>query len=115
MLDLDAFAASMLAMAQEIKEHTSAPVGLIDAALARQDARPARRIDYDRMRRTFPKQKAALNRAVKTRDPEKVAAACKAAVTEWDEVGAWPDDWSRWQRALDDVLPWHRQVDIKDL
>lgn len=62
-------------------------------------------IDYVRMKRTFPKQKAALTRALKTRDPEKVLAAAQAAVREWDEIGAWPDDWARWQRALDDVYP----------
>jgi hypothetical protein len=90
-------------------------MGLIDDALARSNAREPRRIDYARMNRVFPKQKAALTRAVKTRDPEKVAAVCKAAIAEWNEIGAWPDDWARWQRALDDVLPWHQRVDIADL
>lgn len=89
-------------------------MSLIDL-IARADARPVKRIDYDRMNRVLPKQKAALTRAVKTGDPEKVAAVCKAAVAEWNEIGAWPDDWSRWQRALDDVLPWHRHVEIGDL
>jgi hypothetical protein len=67
------------------------------------------------MQRVFPKQKAALTRASKTGDPEKVAAACVAAMNEWDEIGAWPDDWARWQRALDDVLPWHQHIDMNDL
>jgi hypothetical protein len=88
---------------------------LIDDALARSDARAPARIDYDRMNRVLPKQKAALTRAVKTNDPEKIAQACKAAITEWSEIGAWPDEWSRWQRALDDALPFHRQLDIADL
>jgi len=88
---------------------------LVAAAVARRDARPVKRIDYDGMRRVFPKQKAALTRARKTGDPEKVAGACKKAVKEWNEIGAWPDDWSAWQRALDDVLPWHQRVDIADL
>ena len=22
---------------------------------------------------------------------------------EWDRIGAWPDDWSNWQRAIDDA------------
>lgn len=60
-------------------------------------------IDYARMQRVHPKQKAALTRAMKTGDLAKVTAVCKAAVTEWNAIGAWPDDWSRWQRALDDV------------
>ena len=63
----------------------------------------------------WPKQKAALTRAVKTKDPEKVAAVCKAAVAEWDACGAWPDDWARFQRALDDVLPWNAGVSIQNL
>lgn len=90
-------------------------MGLIDDALARADARPVRRIDYDRMNKVFPRQKAALTRAVKTGDPEKVARVVKDAITVWDDIGAWPDDWALFQRALDDVLPWNRQVDIRDL
>lgn len=74
-----------------------------------------KRIDYDRMRREWPKQKSALTRAVKTGDPVKVADVCIKAVAVWDEVGAWPDDWSLFQRALDDVLPWNQQVDLADV
>ena len=90
---------------------------LIEAAIARGERRAAltRPIDYDRMNREMPKLKAALTRAVKTGDPEKVATECVKAMRIWDEVGAWPDDWSRWQRALDDVLPWHRHIDLGDL
>lgn len=90
-------------------------MGLIDDAIARTDAQPVKRIDYERMNRVGPQQKAALTRAIKTKDPEKIAAVCKAAIVEWNEIGAWPDDWSRWQRALDDALPWHKHVDISDL
>lgn len=90
-------------------------MGLIEQAQARAAAHEPKRIDYDRMKRTFPKHKAALTRAVKTNDPEKVAAACVAAMNEWDEIGAWPDHWSNWQRALSDALPWNRDVDIRDL
>jgi hypothetical protein len=90
-------------------------MSLIDDARARADARPIHRIDYARMKVEHPKQKAALTRAVKTGDPEKVAAVTKAAIKVWNEIGAWPDDWARWQRALDDVLPWNQRVDINDL
>lgn len=91
-------------------------MSIIEDARKRQEARPApRRIDYDRMNREHPKQKAALTRAIKTGDAEKVAAACKKAVTAWNEIGAWPDDWSRWQRALDDALGWNNHIDIADL
>lgn len=72
-------------------------------------------IDYARMNRVLPKQKAALTRALKTGDPDKVVATCRAAVVEWNEIGAWPDNWARWQRALDDVLPWGRAPLLEDL
>ena len=74
-----------------------------------------RRIDYDRMRREWPKQKAALTRAVKSGSAEKVANVCIAAVKVWDEVGAWPDSWAHFQRALDDILPWNARVNIDDV
>lgn len=74
-----------------------------------------KRIDYDRMKREWPKQKAALTRAIKTGSAEKVAAVCIAAVKVWDEVGAWPDDWFLFQRALDDVMPWHQYVTINEV
>lgn len=90
--------------------------GLIEQAIATSNARPQpRRIDYERMNRTMPKHKAALTRAKNTGDPEKVAAACVAAMNEWDECGAWPDNWNTWQVALNDTLPWHRAVDLRDL
>lgn len=92
------------------------PDSLINSALARSAARPApRRIDYDRMNRVGPKHKAALTRARKTGDPEKIAQVCKAAVAEWEEIGAWPDNWAMWQSALSDALPWHVHVDIGEL
>ena len=58
-------------------------------------------IDYARMQKSGPKLKAALTRAEK-KGYAFVIVACKAAVTEWNEIGAWPDNWSHWQRALDD-------------
>src|ERR1700757_4002064 len=73
------------------------------------------RIDYERMKRVWPKQKAALTRAVNSGDVNKVAAVCKAAVREWDEIGAWPDDWSLFQRKLNDMLPWNSPVRLEDL
>jgi len=69
-------------------------------------------IDYARMNRVGPKQKAALTRAIKTKDPEKIVAVCKAAVQEWNEIGAWRDDWHRWQIALSDVGIY---TDLRDL
>lgn len=89
---------------------------IIEDAQARQARRPEpRRIDYARMNQVWPKQKAALTRAKKTRDPEKIAAVCQKAIKEWNEIGAWPDDWALFQRALDDSLPWHQSIDLNDL
>jgi hypothetical protein len=91
-------------------------MSIINEALARQAARPEpRRIDYARMKVEHPKQKAALTRAIKTGDPEKIATVCKAAVVVWNEVGAWPDDWHRWQAALDNALGWNVHLEIGDL
>lgn len=76
---------------------------------------PMNQIDYARMQRVYPVQKSALTRAIKSGDPERIAKACKAAVAVWNEIGAWPDGWHRWQGALDDALGWTRHVDIGDL
>lgn len=84
---------------------------LIDEVVA-QERKP---IDYVRMARVWPKQKAALTRARKSGDPEKVAAVCKAAVAEWDAIGAWPDGWSLFQRTLDDALGYGRSVRLESL
>lgn len=82
-------------------------------AAAREAARP--RIDYERMKRVRHGQKAALTHAINSKDAERVITVCRDAVKEWDEIGAWPDDWSVWQRALNDVLPWNRPVELEDL
>lgn len=64
-------------------------------------------IDYARMQKSGPRLKAQLTRATRKQDPidryYAVLAACRAAVKEWNEVGAWVDAWSNWQRALDDA------------
>jgi hypothetical protein len=61
----------------------------------------------------YAQQKAALTRAIKTKDREKVLAACKAAVAAWGNE--WPDDWARWQRALDDLYPVFEAPQLEDL
>ena len=78
-------------------------------------------IDYARMQREHPKQKAALTRAMpawrksdKT-DNSAVVKACREAVRVWDEIGCWPDDWSRWQIALNDTEHWNAATDLRDL
>lgn len=63
-------------------------------------------IDYARMQRTHRTHKARLTRAINSGDRSKIIDAARLAVAEWDAIGAWPDDWSRWQRAIDDAHPW---------
>lgn len=63
-------------------------------------------IDYERAKRNGPGLKAALTRAEK-KGYDAVVVACRAAVVEWDAWGAWPDNWSRWQRALGDAAFQH--------
>jgi len=65
---------------------------------------------------TYSQQKAALTRAIKSDDPNDVIVACTKAVEQWNKT-YWPDDWSRWQRALDDLGPlgqWHHIL-LEDL
>ena len=46
--------------------------------------------------------KAALTRAKKTGDPQKVIDEVEKAFTQFEE-DYWPDNWSLWQRAKDDA------------
>ena len=72
-------------------------------------------IDYARMSKRHPVHKRALTLAVKSGDREQIRSACAAIVAEWDEIGAWPDDWSHWQRALDDAYPVFQAPRLEDL
>ena len=71
--------------------------------------------DYDAMRRAHSRQKAALTRAVRTGDANTIRNTCRDAVRAWNAT-AWPDDWSNWQRALNDAEQWPNiTADIADL
>lgn len=75
-------------------------------------------IDYKRMHETWPKQQAALAKALSEDKDERVAAVRKVALEaslEWDEIGAWPDDWAMFNRALDDVQHWSDPTDLDSL
>ena len=56
--------------------------------------------------RSYRSQKAGLTRAINSGDRDKLIAECRRTVREWDtwQYG-WPDDWARWQSALDDAFP----------
>lgn len=91
---------------------------ILNAALARAREREAAYtpVDYHALNKMIKRQRAALTRAINSKDPVKVVKACKAAVDEWNRPGmAWPDDWSRWQRALHDALPMNQWVRLEDL
>lgn len=78
-------------------------------------------IDYAAANRAYRRQKAALTRAENSGDPSRVVKTCRKTVIEWCYDGyPWPDDWSRWQRALDDaihaLLGWHAGcIDLREL
>lgn len=90
---------------------------IIDRARVREAARPGPQpIDYDAANKAFRRQKSALTRAVNSGDPEKIIRACHKAVNEWESGSyPWPDDWARWQRALDDCFPVFQAPDLRDL
>lgn len=91
---------------------------LVEAAMQRADRRAAATptVDYDALNCMVKRQRAALTRAKNGGDLDKLVRTIKAAVDEWNAPGSmWPDDWSRWQIALDDALPFHDHVDISDL
>jgi hypothetical protein len=66
-------------------------------------------INYELAKSQNPKLKAALTRAQK-KDYAAVLQACKSAVAAWEVWGAWPDNWSTWQRALDDAAYKHNHT-----
>jgi hypothetical protein len=53
--------------------------------------------------RTRQGQVAGLTKAIKSGDPRRVEYECRRAV-QFDWASHWPDDWSRWVRALEDAL-----------
>jgi hypothetical protein len=74
--------------------------------------------DYAAANKAFRRQKARLTGALNSQDPDRVVLACRDAVREWSEApfnGAWPDDWARWQRALDDALGLRNTVRLENL
>ena len=75
-------------------------------------------IDYEAARVGWPEQKRALARAQKATGEGEPRASVERVieehVREWREWGAWPDDWSGHQRALDDVRHWREQISLED-
>lgn len=64
-------------------------------------------IDYARMNREQPALTAALTRAVRSKDRVAVVLAVRKALKAWDAAGGvWPDQWHRWNIALQDAVGW---------
>ncbi len=68
----------------------------------------------------FRRQKTALTRAINSQVNIKVLETCEKTLDEWSGK-AWPDDWSRWLRALEDAWyafhrseRWNDDQDIND-
>ena len=92
---------------------------ILAAARMREDTRAAAYTppDYAEAGKVFRCQKVALTQA-KKQGRDAVILACKKARDEWGRApfnGAWPDDWSLWQWALDDALGWRTTVRLEDL
>ncbi len=75
--------------------------------------------------RTYKGQKAALTKAVKSKNPDTVVAEVTRAVKEW-KAGSisgdpyrpwWPDDWHAWNIAYGDAMRdlGHMYAHIDDL
>jgi hypothetical protein len=109
--------ASVATTSRAAPSGSAAGLNLLAAARSVADDRQmmARPIDYERMRQLHPRELAALTRARKHGDVGKLAELIARTVLEWDEIGCWPDDWHKWQCALDDALPFGQQVDLPDL
>lgn len=64
----------------------------------------------------YLRQKQALKEAQAKPEPERraaVEATVLATLAEW-RGKVWPDDWSLWQRALDDVRHWRDSVSLEE-
>ncbi len=68
-------------------------------------------IDYVKAQKLFVQHKGFLTRAQK-KGYGAVLAACTKFVRDYEAIDApWPDDWSRWQRALEDAaIKHHRET-----
>jgi Family of unknown function (DUF6349) len=98
--------------------HKSTAAAILGGAERRSAARERAHvpIDYSAAQKEHKRHMRALTVAINSKDPDRVVLACAAAVADWDKPSrAWPDNWSRWQRALDDSRPWNRSVQLEDL
>lgn len=62
-----------------------------------------KRDGYTLTQKEYRNLKSRLTRVINKKDPEKIIAECQYAINLFAERG-YPDDWARWQRALDDAM-----------
>lgn len=60
-------------------------------------------MDYQLTQREYCNLKRRLTRVLNENSNEKIVYECKRAFAIFESKG-FPDDWSRWQRALDDAV-----------
>ncbi len=104
---------------RDVNTMDAAAAEILAAARQRAAARAAARttpVDYAALNEMVRRQRRALTRAVNSGDSSRVIVTVRDTVAEWNRPGVmWPDDWSRWQSALDDALPWNGRVELRDL
>jgi hypothetical protein len=61
--------------------------------------------------RTYAQQRRALKRAT---DYPTLLEECRRTVREWNAT-SWPDTWSDWQRALDDLSTYPNYLLLEEL
>lgn len=57
---------------------------------------------YELTQREYCSLKRRLTVAINSKDASKISAECRKAFAVFEAKG-YPDDWSRWQRAMDDA------------
>jgi hypothetical protein len=77
-------------------------------------------IDYAAAQKIYARHKGSLTRALNKKDPDArraaVLAECRQFVRDFAAIDApWPDNWSRWQRALDDQYPTFNAPRLEEL
>ena len=58
---------------------------------------------YELTQKEYRSLKTKLTKALNEKSTEKIIVECRKALSIFEEKG-FPDDWSRWQRAMDDAV-----------
>jgi hypothetical protein len=58
---------------------------------------------YELTQKEYRSLKTKLAKALNEKSSEKIIVECRRAFSVFEQKG-FPDDWSRWQRAMDDAV-----------